>query len=147
MEHGGHPPGEALDFPDAAEARGGIFVEKIAAAGFVEVLEGAGEDADVGDGEVQSLGAGGRDDVGGVTGEEEITALHGLDDEAAHRRNPLLGYGTFGEFPVAVGLKAGVEFLPDAAVGPILDVFFGIALDVETADGGRAHAEKGEAAV
>ena len=32
------------------------------------------------------FGAGGRDDVRGVAGEEQLAVLHRLDDEAAHRR-------------------------------------------------------------
>src|SRR5262245_64474327 len=96
VEELGHPPGEALDFPDAAEAGGGVLGEKVGAAAGVEGAEGIGEDANVGDGEVESFGAGGRDDVGGVSGEKEAAELHGLNDEAAHTGDGFLPDGAFG---------------------------------------------------
>ena len=48
------------------------------------------QDADVGDGEVEPLGAGRGDDVGGVAGEEQVAVSHRLGDEAAQRRDRLL---------------------------------------------------------
>src|SRR5450432_3316015 len=40
MQHGGHPPGEALNFPDSAQTDFGVGVEKLRIAGLVETIEG-----------------------------------------------------------------------------------------------------------
>ena len=142
-----HPPGEALDFPHAAETRGGVLREEIRAARGVEGAERGGEDTDVGYGEVESFGAGGRDDVGGVAGEEEAAVLHRLNDEATHSGNGFLGDGAFGEFPAVAGGEALVEFAPDAVIGPEREIFVGRALQIEAADFGRAHGEQCEATI
>ena len=43
--------------------------------------------------------------------------------------------------------KARLQLLPDALVGPLVDVLVRLALKIEPADRGRAHAEQREAAV
>src|SRR5271169_1837148 len=106
MEHGRHPPGEALYLPYAAEAGLGVGVEQVAASGGVEVRESAGEDAHVGDGEVESLGTGGRHDVRGVTGEEELAVLHRFDYEASHASDAFLEHRAFLQLPILFGREA-----------------------------------------
>jgi len=147
VEELGHPPGEALDFPDAAETGGGVLGEEIGGAGGIERAESGGEDADVGNGEIQSFGAGGGNDVGGVAGEVESAELHGFDDEAAHAGDTFLDDGTFGEFPAIVSGEALLQFVPDAVVGPEREIFVRRALQIEAADFRRTHGEKSEAAV
>src|SRR5262249_10186440 len=104
-------------------------------------------DADVGNGEVESFGAGGRNDVGGVAGEEEAAELHGFNDEAAHAGDGFLRDGAFGELPAVVRGEAFVEFGPDAGGRPEGQVFIGRALEIEAADFGRTHGEQREAAI
>ena len=55
-----------------------------------EVAERLGQYADVGDGEVHALGAGGRHDVRGVAGQEQPAVAHRLGHEAAHAGHALL---------------------------------------------------------
>ena len=50
VEERRHPPGEALDLPDAAQAGLRISVKEVAATGGIEIGEGTGKNADVGDG-------------------------------------------------------------------------------------------------
>jgi len=147
VENLGHPPGEALDFPDAAEAGGGVLSEEIGGTGGVVGAERGGEDADVGYGEVESFGAGGRNDVGGVTGEVEAAELHGFDDEAAHAGDAFLDDGTFGELPAVVSSETLLQLVPDAVVGPEREIFIRRALQIEAADFRRTHGEKSEATV
>src|SRR5271170_5277393 len=113
MEHGGHPPGEALHLPYAAEAGLGVGVEQVAAAGGVEVRKGAGEDAHVGDSEIESFGTGGRHDVRGVSGEEELAVLHRFDYETSHASDAFLEHRAFLQLPIFVGREAEMKFLPD----------------------------------
>src|SRR6202034_2304149 len=80
-----------------------------------------------------------------VSCEKEFSVLHRFDHKAAHSRNSLLQDRPLGELPFSVGRsQSDVELLPDALVGPVLDVFVGRALDVETTDFRRAHAQQGE---
>src|SRR5215210_5308554 len=149
VQHGRHPPGEALRQPDAAHAGLGVSVEQVGLTRIVEVGESPGEDADVGDCEVHPLGSGRRDDVRGVTGEEEPAVLHRLDGEAAHRRDAstFLEDWSLGERPAFVCGEPRVQLFPNAFVRPVLDVVIGVALDVEAGKLGRAHAVQGEAAL
>jgi len=66
VEELGHPPGEALYLPDAAQAGRGVLAEEIGDAVVIEGAESGGENADVGDGEVEPFGAGGGNDVRGI---------------------------------------------------------------------------------
>ena len=90
-------------------------------------------------GEVQSLRAGRRHDVGRVAGQEEASVPHRLGDEAAHRRDPLLEHRALRERPAGEA-EPDLQLLPDALVGPLGDVLVGAALDVEAA---RAPASAG----
>ena len=86
MEHGRHPPGEALRLPYPFQAARRIAGEQRPVAAPVPGGERLGQGADVGDGEVHALGPGRRHDMGGVAGEIEPAMLHRLGDEAPHRR-------------------------------------------------------------
>ena len=55
--------------------------------------------------------------------------LHGLDHEAAHRRDALLQHLAFLEFARAA--EPLVQFIPNSAVRPVLDVFVVVALQIE----------------
>src|ERR1700730_16687273 len=90
MEHGSHPPGEALALPDAAQATLGVILQALIGIAAVKIKKGAGPHANISDREVQSFRAGGRNDVRGVAEQEKIFVLHGFSDEAAHRRDSLL---------------------------------------------------------
>src|SRR5215217_5936751 len=147
VQHGRHPPGEALCLPDAPETGLGIGLEQVGPARGVEVAERPGEDADVGDGQVHPLGPGRRHDVRGVPGEEEPAVAHRLGDEAAHRDDALLGDLPFRERPVVVGGEPRVELLPDPPVGPVVGVVVGVALEVEALDLRRTSADQGEASL
>src|SRR5580693_10764725 len=67
VQHGSHPPGEALYFPDAPQANFRIIVEQVAASRGIKVLESPGENAHIGDREIQSFGASRWHDVGGIS--------------------------------------------------------------------------------
>jgi hypothetical protein len=85
--------------------------------------------------------------VSSVTGEEEIPALHRLDDKAVHLRNAFLHDGTLGELPIFVASKPRLEFLPNLFVGPESNIFLGLTLNIQAADLRRAHTQESEAAV
>src|SRR4051812_29787515 len=147
VEHRGHPPREVLRAPHAAQARVGVGLEQAVVARLVVAHERLREPHDVGDGEVQALRARGRDDVGGVAGEEEAPVLHRLDDPAAQRCEQALDDGPLAQREAVVRGRARPELLPDALVGPILDVLVGRHLEVEAADRRRAQAAQAEAAL
>src|SRR5947209_7014339 len=65
----------------------------------------------------------------------------------AHCYYALLEDAAFGEPPAFGGLEPRVQLLPDAAVGPVLDLVVRIALQVEALDLRRARADEGEAAL
>src|SRR5262249_1080328 len=88
---------------------------------------------------------GGRWEGGGIAGEKKPAVLHGLDDEAAHGGDALLQNRAFGEFARAA--DAGMQFLPDTRVRPVLDIVVGGALQVEPRQGRRAHGVKRKAAL
>lgn len=147
MKQGSHPPGKMLHAPNTAQADFGVAVEEGGGTGAIAARQRVGEDTDIGDGEVHALGAGGRNDVGGVAGEKERAILHGFDNEAAHGRDATLKNGAFVEAEAGIGLEAELEFFPDAGIRPLREVFTGTALEVKAAKGRGAHAEEGEAAV
>src|SRR5215212_3202977 len=92
-----------------------------------------------------STRAGGGNDVGGVSGEEEPAVLHRFADKGAHLHYVLLEDIALLEGPAFVGVEARVHLLPDAFVGPVVHVVVGITLEVEALDLGRARANQGEA--
>ena len=82
--------------------------------------------------------------MGGVSRQEQLTALHRLDDQAAHRCDAILND--------LAGLKvrlsqAEAELTPDSVLGPVGHRLVGVDLEIEAADFRRAHAVEGETAV
>ena len=77
-----------------------------------------------------------------VTREEELSILHGLDNETSHSGDAFLKHGALGEFPAVRGLEPGVKFLPDSLVRPVVEVFFRLALKIKTRNRWRTHAEQ-----
>src|SRR5216684_4671343 len=140
-----HPPGEALRLPDPPQAGRRIALDEIAAAGAIEFGERAREHLDVGQREIHALGAGRRLDMGGIAGEKQPAILHRLDHEAAHGGDALLQHLAFHERPGAG--EPHVQLLPDARIGPVLDVLVGSALQVKPRQARRAHGVKREAAI
>jgi hypothetical protein len=146
VEHGRHPPGEALRFPDAAQASFGIALEKMSFPGGVKFRECFRQDAHVGHGQVESFGARWRDDVRGVAGQKHLAVLHGLDDVTSHAGDVLLKDRAFVEFPVAIRGGSQLEFAPDAIVGPGINVFIVRHLEIEPANFASTHGQQSEAA-
>ena len=128
VQHGSHPRRETLHFPHAAQTSVGIAIQGFARARPVELDQGARQNANIGHGEVQSFRAGGRYDVRGVAQQKQLAVAHGLGDEAAHRRDAFLQHGAVGECPAVARRHARAQFGPDAVVGPLGDILFGIAL-------------------
>ncbi len=127
MQHGSHPPGEPLHLPDAPQADLRICIEQIATSRGIKMFESPGENAHIGDGEIQSFSAGRRHDVGGVSRQEELPVLHGLDYEAPHPGHAFLQNLTFGEFP-SIRRQTCLKFPPNILVTPSINVFIGAAL-------------------
>ena len=147
VQHPSHVVRETRGLPDTCEACPGVVVQESLGSGAVQFGEGPGEDADVRDGEVEALGAGRRDDVGGVAGQDQASVAHGFVDVTAHRCNGLGGDRAAVQRPVGVDGEAGVEFVPDAVVGPVVGVGPSRDLQVEAGDMDGAHAVQGEAAL
>ena len=143
MQHGGHPPGEALALPDAAQADLAIAVEQVGLAALEELLEPTCQHADIGDGEVHALRPGGGHDMRGVAGKKKPAMAHRLHHEAAHGGDALLENGPFLQFIAAA--ETLVQFLPDARIGPFIEVLVRRALQVEPADRLAAHGREREA--
>src|SRR5215469_8277448 len=76
MQHGSHPPGKALDTPDAFQAALRIASQFLFIFVFVEFHQAASEHAYVGNGEVQPFCAGGRHDVRRIAEQEQSSKLH-----------------------------------------------------------------------
>src|SRR5215212_6773480 len=74
----------------APEACLRVGVQYRSAARGVELGEPAGEDVDVGDGEVHSLGPRRGNYMGRVPGEKEPAVSHGFADKGAHLHDVLL---------------------------------------------------------
>src|SRR5712672_3067282 len=101
---------------------------------------------DVARGEIQALRAGGRDAVRGVAGEEEAAEAQRLGDEAAQRRDALLDRGPGDERLCGGGAEAPAQLVPEARVGPFVELLGERTLEVVAAAGAAAHAAQGEAA-
>ena len=100
----------------------------------------------VGNREVHALGARGRHNMRGIAREHQPAIAHRLHDEAAHCRDALLQDRAFDEVRRVVAFEAAVQLVPDAFVGPLREVFVGLALEVHALDRRRALAEQREAA-
>src|SRR5256714_14240544 len=100
-----------------------------------------GEDPDVVEAQIHPLGAGCRNDVGGASRQEQLTALHRLDDQAAHRCDAILND--------LAGLKLRLsqpeaELTPDSVLGPVGHRLVGVDLGLDMADLQSAQSGKGE---
>ena len=146
MQHGGHPPGKALYFPHSPQAGGRVAVEQISATGFVEFLHRVGQDAYVGDREIEPFCAGWRHNMRGVASQKQTAKLHGFHHKAAHAGDALLNHGTFGKTPAGTR-QARMQFLPNAFIGPVLNIFVGITLQIKATQLRCSHAQKGKAAL
>ena len=82
-----------------------------------------------------------------ITGEEKIPMLHRLDHEAAHLGDALLRDRAFIQLPSTISREAPMQLLPDARIGPLLDVLVGLALQIQARELRRAHALKREAVI
>src|SRR5271166_3650417 len=110
------------------------------------MFEGTRQDLNIGNREVQSLGSGRRHDMRRVSGQEQPAVLHGFDHEAAHARDAFLQDSSFGEFP-SIRSQTDLKLLPDSFVTPRINVFIGLALQVQTANVRCSHAVQGKAAI
>ena len=86
----GHPVREVLRAPDASQALLRVALEPPSSPSLVLAAQRLGQHPNVGDGQVHALGAGRRDDVHGVAGQEQAPVLHRLGHEAAHRGHALV---------------------------------------------------------
>ncbi len=83
--------------------------------------------------------------MGGVAGEKQPSRLHRLGDVAAHRRNALLQDLAALERPHAA--EPRFELVPDALVGPSVNVLLRRALHIEPRHARPAHGEQRKAAL
>ena len=90
MQHGRHPPGEALYLPDPPQAGLRIRILQVVTSGCVEVGKSPCRDANIRDCEIQSLGAGRRHDVGRIPSQKQPAVLHRLGHETAHSGDAFL---------------------------------------------------------
>src|SRR4051812_12434290 len=90
VKHGGHPPGETLDLPDAPQTDLRVTLELRRTARLIEMIERSGKYSHIGHGQVQSLRTGWWHDVCRVSGQEQPSILHRFRDEAAHARDAFL---------------------------------------------------------
>ncbi len=124
-----------LDPPDPAQAGLGVGVEERGAPALEPDVERLGENQYVGYGEIETLGSSRRDDVRGVAGQEEATVAHGVDDEAAHRRDAPLEDRPVGERPRPVATREPrAQFGPDPFVGPFAERLVRAHLKVQAGD-------------
>ena len=116
VQHRGHPPGEVLGPPDPSQAGRRVGLQQIGAAvRRTTRRRRRPSSVDVGEGEVHALGAGRRDDVHGVPGQEQPPPLHRLDHEAAHRGDALLQDRPLGERPAAAPSPSRARSSPRSA--------------------------------
>src|SRR5262245_11781630 len=135
-----------LGAPDAAQAGLRISFKHLGLSSPVIISERPRENANVGGGQIEPLGAGRRHDVRGVSGKKHPPVLHRFDDEAPHRRDAFLNDRPLFQREVAAGVQPRLQLPPDAVIGPVGDLFARVALDIESRDLWRAHAEESEAA-
>lgn len=83
--------------------------------------------------------------MGGVAGEEEVAVLHGFAHEAAELQDRLLEDLAVLDLR-AFAVDAGVQFRPDAVVGPVVDGVVRVDLQVVPLDLRGAGADEREAA-
>jgi len=144
MQHRRHPPGKMGGSPDPAQAGVRIRVGQPGLPVPEQARQGGRQGGHVGESHVEALGPGGRHDVRGVTREEQPPVAHGRGDEAAHRRDGLLGDRAFLQVP-SRHAKPVPQLGPDPVIGPPLDLLVGRYLQVKPADLRCAHGVQREA--
>jgi hypothetical protein len=122
------------------------LIQHFCAPGSVELGKRPRQHTNIRDGQVHSLRAGGRDNVSGVAREKQSAELHGLNYETAHPGNAFFEDRSFGRSPAVDGGVPRAKFFPDPRIRPLTDILIGRALQIETGDLGRSHAEQREAA-
>src|SRR5680860_776045 len=103
VQQGGHPPGEAHRLPDPTQGRARVGLQAGVRPIAVVLDQRTSQIDGVADGEVQTLGAGRGDDVGGVADQQQAAVAHRLGHEAGQRSDGL------------VDRRAGHELGGDAA--------------------------------
>ena len=88
----------------------------------------------VGDRQVQTFGAGRRDDVGGIAGEKQFAELHRLDDEAAHAGDAFLQERDLRSASSRLAARRSCSSCQIFSSGHSRDIFVGLALQIEAAD-------------
>src|ERR1035437_8438343 len=144
VQHLGHPGGEMLDLPDALKRSRRVLVEPARVAAAVPGDQSVVQVTGIGESKVQAFRARRRHYVCGVADQEQLAETHRVAHQAAHRGDALVEDLPVLECP-ARGAKPYIQLLPDAIIRPVRDVFVRGDLQVEAADGLRAHAVHGKA--
>ena len=146
VQHRGHPPGEVGAAPDPSERGVGVRVGERRVVLAQPGHERRGEQRDVGDREVEPLGAGRRDDVRGVAGEEQPAVPHRRLDERAHRQHRPVGDRAGLQRPAVLTVaEPRGEPVPDPVVGPVVERRVVRHLEVEPRHRRRPHRVQREA--
>ena len=82
-----------------------------------------------------------------VAGEIQSAVLHGVHDEASHRRDALLEYPSLVQAPAISCRQPHFQFLPHALVWPRVELVIRMTLHVEPRYLWRTHAVQREAAL
>ena len=133
-----------LRAPDSPQAHLGVTLEQVAGLRAIACRQRLGEHPDIAKRQVHAFGSGGRNDVGGVARQEEAAALHGLSDQAAHRRDAVLD--DLARLQPGLG-QPKPELIPDAILRPGVHRLVGVDLKVEAADLRGPHAVQRKAAL
>src|SRR5699024_8853036 len=97
--------------------------------------QGRGENGDIGEGEVEALGPGGRDRVGAVGGEEKRTVLHRLGHGRTVRQHRLVGDRPSPELEAVGPGDQGLQFGPDPIIGTVGSIVAREGLEVQELGG------------
>ena len=145
MQQLGHVPRKTLGRPNAFHAAFRIAVDAGAAVVAVEIGEGVGQTLHITRGQIQTFGAGGRHNMGGVARQKQAVVTHRLTDKTAQRRNAFFQAGTGNQFGGGFGRQAVFQLLPEAFVRPIFHRIAQRHLQVIAAAGGGTLAAQGKA--
>src|SRR5579859_7735825 len=147
MQHGGHPVGEVLGLPDPGQSTRTVLVQSVWLFVPDGSLQHLGQDADVGYGQVESLGPGRGYGVGGVAGQEQVAVPHRLADEAAEPEDHLLDDPSLLEREAVLARDAGLELGPDAIFRPGGGILVRVALEVHPLQDVAALADQRESSL
>ena len=107
-----HPPREALGLPDPRQRPRRIGVDAGAANVRRRIPQTLRQIAHVADREVQSLGAGGRNDVSRIAGQEQTAEPQRLGDETTQRRDDFSIEGPVTRLPAVFRVQTADEVRP-----------------------------------